>query len=134
MRPDYDYDYEGDNSTYDEQLSSETPSLFYKTKNSLLLPIGRKKLFFPSSIENVENADDTYEIFSRAAHAWGNPIGILSDVPHFQVFSLQGGDLNYNEYHYSHSRQFRSNLMNERIYWKSVIEKCGLRPEGISKE
>ena len=55
-------------------------------------------------------------------------------LPNFQGSPIQGGDLNYDKYHYSHSRQFRSNLPAELSYWSAIIQKCGLEPKGISKE
>ena len=134
MRPDYDYNYEGNSVVYNESPSNGmTPSRFYKSSGSVL-PTGQTDLKFPIPQDDhqVPNLSDTHEIFAYAAHAWGEPIGMLSSVPDFTSFCLQGGLLNYNERHYSHSRQFRSNISAELPYWKQVLISCNLQKHGFA--
>lgn len=90
------------------------------------MPTNQADLHFPSPPANTQSSDleDTHEIFSYAAHAWGEPIGMLADVPDFAAFNLSQGPLSYDEHHYSHSRQFRSNHPAEQAYWLEVINKC----------
>ena len=47
-------------------------------------------------------------------------------LPNFQGSPIQGGDLNDDQYHDSHSRQFRSNIVDEHAYWNKVLNKCEL--------
>ena len=134
MRPDYDYDYEGSSTEYNTNpKNGKKASRFYKS-SGLILPTGQTDLIFPSSTTNHQSFSlaDTYEIFSYAAHAWGEPIGMLSQVVGFDGFSLEENGLKYNDRHYSHSRQFRSNILAERPYWENVSRYCKINPGGIS--
>ena len=85
---------------------------------------------------------DAFTILSYAAEAWGKPMGIVASVAgftnglnlrssslfynNFQGSPIQGGDLNDDQYHDSHSRQFRSNIVDEHAYWNKVLNKCEL--------
>jgi len=70
---------------------------------------------------------DTFTILSYAAEAWGKPMGIVASVAGFtNGLNLRSSSLFYNSFHYSHSRQFRSNIVDEHAYWHEVLEKCGL--------
>ena len=37
---------------------------------------------------------------------------------------LDAGGMGYNNQHYSHSREFRSNIVAERKFWENVFDKC----------
>ena len=118
MRPDILYDYHGDPDIYNEQ-NSENTSYFYhgataSPSNKLHFPV-------PGTDHRKIAVNDTYEIFSYAAEAWGRPVGVQ---PLPEIFS-ENKDLkleaHYDDKHYSHSRQFRSNIVAERFYWQSVL-------------
>jgi hypothetical protein len=67
---------------------------------------------------------DAFTILSYAAEAWGKPMGIVAgQINGFAPFDLgdENGQLNYDSFHYSHSRQFRSNIIEERRYWQMVL-------------
>ena len=69
---------------------------------------------------------DTYEILSYAAEAWGKPLGIVPSANGFTDNVDLNALVQYNALHYSHSRQFRSNIVAEWKYWEKVLGKCGL--------
>jgi len=66
--------------------------------------------------------DDTHEIFSYAAEARSKALGAQTELTYFSDFDIQSSPLNYDENHYSHSRQFRSNIIDEKTYWSFVHE------------
>ena len=63
---------------------------------------------------------NTYEIFSYAAEAWGKPLGIMSNMINFTELYDLTSELSYDDHHYSHSRQFRSNIIAEKKYWELI--------------
>ena len=69
--------------------------------------------------------DDRSEIYSYAAQARSSALGVLSGMTDFTAFNLQSAPLNYNKAHYSHSRQFRSNIVDEWAYWSRLKTDCG---------
>ena len=103
--------YIGDKNVYDES-NSDNPSKFLKNGNILS---------FGYSHDSV-GLNDTYEIFAYAARARAKPLGTLPEVSGFVTIDLKG--FGYNHRHYSHSRQFRSNIIDEALYWGFIKEKC----------
>ena len=67
---------------------------------------------------------DTYEILSYAAEAWGKPLGIVPSANGFTDNVDLNALVQYNALHYSHSRQFRSNIIDEKQYWEKIKEIC----------
>jgi hypothetical protein len=73
--------------------------------------------------------DNGYEIFSFAAESRSRALGAVHALPIFATVSLTlaekgSRDLSedgYNELSYSHSRQFRSNIVDEQVYWRSFV-------------
>lgn len=68
--------------------------------------------------------NDRFEIYSYAAESRSFALG-TDGVAGFALFDLQNVPLPYNEAHYSHSRQLRSNIVDEEAYWRRVVENCG---------
>ena len=133
MRPNTGYSYTGSPDTYDE-TSSGNPSAFYKTAPDIITNLPNfQKLDFPQpAVSGASNPYDiamvdAFTILSYAAEAWGKPMGIVASVAGFtNGLNLRSSSLFYNSFHYSHSRQFRSNIVDEHAYWHEVLEKCGL--------
>jgi hypothetical protein len=69
--------------------------------------------------------DDTFKIFSYAAEARGSAVGVQTTMNDFITFNLQNSPLGYDNKHYSHSRQVRSNIVAEWEYWHRVMQDCG---------
>jgi len=113
-RPDLSYWYAGPRDTYDTS-AQPTPSRFYYDVVPYVPPAPRDMVF----------ANDTFEIFSYAAEARGSALGVQSAMDDFSTFNLRGAPLNYDQAHYSHSRQFRSNIVDEWEYWSTVKQDCG---------
>ena len=73
--------------------------------------------------------DRSYEIFSFAAESRSRALGAVYASPVFAPVSftltVKGSrDLaedGYSELSYSHSRQFRSNIVDEQYYWRSFV-------------
>lgn len=111
-RPDIYYDYEGPRDVYD--TSAQPPSLFYYDVVPYVPPAPRAMVF----------ANDKFEIFSYAAEARGSALGVQVRMNDFDTFDLSAWPLNYTNAHYSHSRQLRSNIVDEMAYWNNVITTC----------
>jgi hypothetical protein len=113
FKPDMDYHYEGPPDAYDTS-ALPTPSRFYYDS---LIPFDERMLAF---------TNDTHEIFAYAAESRGAALGIQSSVNGFTLFDLAEESLSYTRFHYSHSRQFRSNIVDEKQYWGKIVEHCSL--------
>ncbi|GAB4334213.1 MAG: hypothetical protein Kow0089_03290 [Desulfobulbaceae bacterium] len=80
-----------------------------------------------TDILDIDNEMDRYKIFAYIVHSRKRALGTLdANGGGFQ----SNGNVNLNEApialdreHYSHSRQFRSNLVREKFYWGRVMEK-----------
>ena len=118
LRPDIMYDYHGKKDEYDETLP-ENPSYFYHGATAS----PDNKLHFPTPTidHGISDTMDTYAIFSYAAEAWGEPIGSLDMSGIFQDNINLENLLGYDDNHYSHSRQFRSNIIAEKPYWQKIF-------------
>lgn len=112
------YDYHGKKDKYDETLP-ENPSYFYHGATAS----PDNKLHFPTPTidHGISDTMDTYAIFSYAAEAWGEPIGSLDMSGIFQDNINLENLLGYDDNHYSHSRQFRSNIIAEKPYWQKIF-------------
>jgi hypothetical protein len=113
-RPDAHYHYEGPLTTYDT-TATPTPSRFYYDVVPLVPPAPRDMVF----------SADEYEIFSYSAEARFSPLGMQPAMTDFSTFDLRTMPVSYDTAHYSHSRQFRSNIVDEWNYWARVIFDCG---------
>jgi hypothetical protein len=67
---------------------------------------------------------DRFDIFSYAAEARSFAVG--TDPPVGFVGNRDLGDWEYDGRHYSHSRQLRSNIVDEHDYWSAIVEDCAL--------
>ena len=120
MRPNLGYGYKGDKHFYNYLLQYKL-NFFYEGVRSSKGTV----LKFPRVSEDYRRKDteDTHKIFSFVAQAWGSPIGTNDKTTCFEKHTNLnimgfGGD------HYSHSKQFRSNIMTVREYWNCVFDDC----------
>jgi len=111
LKPDMNYHYEGPVTAYDS-AALPSPSRFYYDS---LIPFDERTLTF---------TNDTHEIFSYAAESRGAALGVQSSLTDFTLFDLSASPLSYTGAHYSHSRQFRSNVLEEGAYWDKVLQDC----------
>jgi len=66
--------------------------------------------------------DDRYEIFARCAESRSFALGAVpAEVSVFTEERNLMSEMGYEDNHYSHSREFRSNIVDEREYWKRVV-------------
>ncbi|MHB8790485.1 MAG: transglutaminase domain-containing protein [Desulfobulbaceae bacterium] len=87
---------------------------------------GDKFYFEPSGVEkklsvSSETDGDRYKIFSYIAESRVKAMGTQSILP------MKNHDLhklNFDYKHYSHSRQFRSNIVSESPYWEKILGIC----------
>ena len=114
MKPDLNYYYtEGDanRDTYDAVSGDR----FYYDS---ILPFDERTLDFPA---------DRFEIFSRSAESRSRALGRSPSVSGFDPHrDLQ--EFGYDGAHYSHSREFRSNISAEWLFWEAVKSDLGLAP------
>jgi hypothetical protein len=80
------------------------------------------------SIEGLEitastNLNERYQVFSYCAESRTKALGQASNSVFTYVNrNLEGPPLGYDSEHYSHSRQFRSNILDEKAYYEYVID------------
>ncbi len=108
LKPDCAYGYEDNNGVNDDYI--QNVDRFYY---GYLIPFVDRTLFFP---------DDRYEIFSFCAESRTYTLGAESEsVSWFQKeINLENKLYNFDDKHYSHSRQFLSNIQKEWSYWKQI--------------
>ena len=112
-KPDLFYNYSGNIDNYNPSSGSR----FY---HNPVLSSGERDLVFP---------DDRFEIFAFAAESRSFALGAepKKNVSNYNLnidlFKL----VEYEDKHYHHSKQFRSNLIDEFKYWEAVINKSGLK-------
>lgn len=71
--------------------------------------------------------NDRYEIFAFCLPSRSLPLGAEPMSSHGFRYQINLSDnFHYNDQHYSHSREFRSNIINEWFLWKSVINHLSL--------
>jgi hypothetical protein len=106
-----------------------TPYLFSYTgsKTHYQEGIGR---FFRGQINNmyevlsVTNEVQRHRIFAYIAESRSRALGqVQNGVAGFTERALSG-TMGYDDEHYSHSREFRSNVVAERLFWKAVMDDC----------
>ena len=115
--------WEGNNALKPKVLGpysySEKDGVGYFYRRESLIPDQKVELTFP---------DNTYEIFAFILSAQTGTIGAEpAPIPWFININLAAAHLGKYDYrHYSHSRQFRSNLIDEFGYWRTIINECKL--------
>ena len=120
MRPNLGYGYYGDKESYDVSKQYKK-NFFYKghrAQSGIVLK-------FPNISDNhrSDQLEDTHTIFSFIVQAWGRPIGTNDKTTCFSKHSnLQ--EINFGGDHYSHSKQFRSNIQTMGRYWEMVFDDC----------
>ncbi len=109
MKPDISYWYtEGDTNVASYAPASGDRFYF----DNILVPFDERTMTIP---------DDRFEIFARIVESRSRALGCEASVNGFGTArNLQ--NWGYNEQHYSHSREFRSNVSDEWLFWTAVIE------------
>jgi hypothetical protein len=113
------YGYDGDSESYSQDISNGG---FYQDT----IMTSRRDLIFP---------DNDFEIFAFSAESRTKALGAVLPFGDFLEASNSLGDIasrdlevtsNYNNRLYSHSRQFRSNIVDEQNYWQSLYRDFNL--------
>jgi hypothetical protein len=108
--PDYHYT-EGDNNTHSYNPGSGD-RFYYDSP----LPLDERTMTIP---------DNRFEIFARCAESRSRALGTQAVVGGFGTTrNLQ--DWGYNNAHYSHSREFRSNIADEWSFWSVLFGDASL--------
>ena len=82
--------------------------------------------------ETYRLPEDTFKIFSFCARSRSLALGAV-ETP---INGLEGEtnlqDFGFNDKHYSHSKEFRSNIVDERPFWKKAADDFDLtiNPQG----
>ena len=109
MKPDFDYDYWGSKDSYHQSNDLNKKDVFYINN---IWP-------FPNDILLFE--ENRFEIFSFCLESRSRALGAVTHTIFSEECDLMS--LGYNDHHYSHSRQFRSNIVDERGYWDIIYSK-----------
>ncbi|MBU0677780.1 MAG: hypothetical protein KJ626_06655 [Verrucomicrobia bacterium] len=118
MKPDnwtpYFYSYEGSEDQYDEDGQDH----FFRGT----VPVE------PEEVLHMTNDRERYQIFSYCAESRVKALGQLPnslfDTNGNWNLSSSSGGMGYNDNHYSHSKQFRSNIVDQWAYWSRVMSDC----------
>jgi len=78
----------------------------------------------PTEILSVDDERQKYQIFSYCSESRVKALGQVTLGGGFSTWNLATSSLQYNDEHYSHSREFRSNIADEWDYWSSVMQDC----------
>ncbi len=108
MKPDLGYDY---NDTDGNVNNYNWPSEYFHNGSDVL------------NFNDVAN-HHCYRIYAYAAESRTFAIGtdLVNGV--FSGFDLESVTPKYDEAHYSHSRQFRSNIVDQKPYWERLKGDC----------
>lgn len=113
MKPDLNYW----NTDTDSNTDSYRPASGDRFSfNNVLMPSDARTLTIP---------DDRFEIFARIVESRSRALGREESVSGFGMTrNLQ--DLGYDSSHYSHSREFRSNVATEWPFWSRFFRDAQL--------
>jgi hypothetical protein len=112
MKPDINYWYtEGD-----ANVTSYAPASGDRFYYDSLLPFDERTMTIP---------DDRFETFARIVESRSRTLGREPSVAGFGT-ARNLKDWGYNEQHYSHSREFRSNVANEWSFWDTFFQDAWL--------
>lgn len=112
MKPDINYHYTEGDANVDTYAPTSGDRFYYDS----LLPLDERTMVFPA---------DRFEIFARSAESRSRALGRIDSVTGFGHHQdLQ--DFGYDGAHYSHSREFRSNIVAEWPFWEAVKSDFGL--------
>jgi hypothetical protein len=84
---------------------------------------------FPGDERTLTFPDDRFEIFAFCAESRSRALGREPSVAGFDL-ARNLGTFGYDDSHWAHSREFRSNIVAEKPFWKSVRVNCDLSYEG----
>ena len=103
MKPDLNYYYTEGDSNVDSYAPASGDRFYYDS----LLPFDERTMTIP---------DDRFETFARIVESRSRALGCEPSVSGFGTArNLQ--NWGYNNQHYSHSREFRSNVATENPFW-----------------
>ncbi|MGD9873839.1 MAG: tetratricopeptide repeat protein [Kiritimatiellia bacterium] len=78
----------------------------------------------PTEILSVDNERQNYQIFAYCVESRVKALGQVTLGGGFSTWDLATSSLRYNDEHYSHSREFRSNVADEWSYWSAIMQNC----------
>ena len=112
MKPDFNYWYTEGDANVDSYAPGSGDRFYYDS----VLPFDERTMTIP---------DDRFEIFARIVESRSRALGREPSVAGFGT-ARNLKDLGYNEQHYSHSREFRSNVADEWSFWDTFFQDAWL--------
>jgi len=121
IKPFHDFDYaDKDGNPY--QFNQAGGDKFFRTD---MITDSNGDASFEDVDLDIGNDRDKYSIFSYIAESKVMALGTQA-VSSGLALNRDLTDWNFGDGHYSHSRQFRSNIVSEKAYWEQVIKDCKL--------
>jgi len=108
------YAYGGLTNFYDETVNKT--NRFYRYGGLTQLDIDGLEI-----TNTVGDIRERYEVFSYCAESWLKALGQGSNTAFGVNRDLGDVPLKYDQYHYSHSREFRSNITKERAFFEYIM-------------
>ncbi len=112
MKPDLNYYYTEGDSNVDSYAPGSGDRFYYDS----LLPFDERTMTIPTN---------RFEIFARIVESRSRALGREPSVAGFGT-ARNLKDWGYNEQHYSHSREFRSNVADEWSFWDTFFQDAWL--------
>ena len=112
------FDGDNDPNTYHP---SDGDMFFFGVSGPLGLPVSNPEIF--------ELPDDTYRIFSFCARSRSPALGAVGTAVNGMESEIDLQTIGFDWQHYSHSKEFRSNIVDEKKYWEKVADDFGLTVE-----
>jgi len=82
----------------------------------------------PYTIFNLNNEQHKYQIFAYCAESRTKALGQVAVGSGFTGLDLNNDLLGFGDDHYAHSRQFRSSIVSEFLYWETFLFDCKFDP------
>jgi len=108
------YGYQGDLETY-----PPTPPAVGFYQDSKVIPLAGERRF-------LQLPRDSFEAFSFCAQSRTRALGAVRDADSVFDAAVDLFSFGYNEKRYSHSRQFRSDIIVEQNYWSRLVDDMSL--------
>jgi hypothetical protein len=108
----YTFDYNGDSDNYFESKEDDEGDKFFYEPQRVMDYL---------EIAQGSPEEDRYKIFAYIAESRVKALGtqVVKDAENINLEKY-----GFDHKHYSHSRQFRSNLIVENSYWQQILREC----------
>jgi hypothetical protein len=119
------FNYGGLTTFYDE--NADPSARFYRSEDSGQRDSEGQTIYNTIGLDIIPDADlrPRYEVFAYCAESRLVALGAGTNSAFTGNVNLEAPPFNYDDTHYSHSKQFRSNAADQWPYYESLKQDCG---------